>query len=673
MANAIITPTGQSFQQNANTSTVSLNPGYSSTQHTDNTAPKPTASTAVPITPSTQSTTTLSNGNKISQVPGIMAKTTQLSQTGVTTDPHTGIATTADGKAYNPTPPGWDAQSYANFKAANPDLEPTAQDTAIQNGTQANPSSISNGGYVDDTYYPKGATLPKDPEGNYPTLTPTSSTDDQIVGSINKELERSDAATAGILSSIQSNYGNLIQQQELANKNAQSQIQTSLLMGGASGAGSSAQYAPISSAGIMASQVNAGIQQIATLNNQEQVALATATKAGQDQDFQLQDKLNTEISTIRDQKVAAATKLNDDITAASQHQQQYALDVAKFNEDVKGNAFNQQLDSQKFAETVKSDAFDRAYKAEDLALRKNQASTSTSTPPSVSATPSGTPDKASQAQFLASLPGGPTGAMATGIKGLTSYTILPTTFSSRIPAGQTESQRQQFVTMAQQYDPSYDENLAPARAAYLKSLQSGTLSQGLVSANKAIAHLQAFDTSIQALHNGSVSSALNPIGQAIKSPFSQGFQQNKSNAETIQAGLKDELAKFFKGTGSTDVSSIDTWSKNLNVANTPGAEKGTVQGALTLMAGQLDSLNQQYTSTIGHPPDGSILQPATLQKLSQFKNQGYDVDIPGVLYTDPKAYVTHDPSGAANLKQVISAYPNLSQADALQLAQSLDQ
>jgi hypothetical protein len=41
-------------------------------------------------------------------------------------------------KKYDTVPTGWDAQTYTNFKTANPTLEPTAEDTAIMNGTYSN-------------------------------------------------------------------------------------------------------------------------------------------------------------------------------------------------------------------------------------------------------------------------------------------------------------------------------------------------------------------------------------------------------------------------------------------------------------------------------------------------------------------------------------------------------
>lgn len=244
----------------------------------------------VGTTTPTASTTTISNGNKMSQVPGITAKTTQLAQTGVTTDPSTGVATTANGSAY--TPP-----------QQNPN--PPSDNTGI----------TAAGGYVGDIYYAPGATLPKDSNGNFATTSNTSPTDTQIMDNLNGILTQTDAQTASTIQGIQQQYQQLIQQQQTANKSQEAGVNNALLMGGATGQGSSAQYAPVSSSGIIGAQVSYGIQQINDLQNKENAAIAAAQAAGNAQKFQVQDRINQEISTIRDQKVAAATKLSDTIAA----------------------------------------------------------------------------------------------------------------------------------------------------------------------------------------------------------------------------------------------------------------------------------------------------------------------------------------------------------------------
>lgn len=469
---------------------------------------------------------------------------------------------------------------------------------------------------------------------------------------------------------LQSQFQNLITQQTQNNNQAQGSAMTSAFRGGA-GVGSDVMNN-------ISAVVSAGAQKVATLQSQEASAVAQLTQSLKDNDISKIKEAYDALNDAQKNSQAALQKTIDDTTKAisdaqaeNDKQQQYQLDIQKFNADLQNQAFNQNLDTQKFAETLKSDAFDRAYKQEDLALKSqaNQIAGQTNVP-AVSVGADGKPDAQSQANFLASLPGGATGALATGVKGLTSYQILPNTFSTRAVNG-APSQKQQFVTLAEQYDPTYDENLAPARAAYLKNLasaQAGTVGGAIISANTAVNHLSTFINLVSKLPNGP-SSTLNAVDNAVT--FNQGVRTNIKAAQGAGLGVADELAKFFKGTGSTDVSSVDAWKSQLSTNASPADVKGLTQGALDLLAGRLETLSEQYTNTLGKPPANGFLGTSAMASLSTLKNEGYTVNIPGILYTDPTAYVKNDPQGAANLKQVISAYPNLSQADALQLAQSL--
>lgn len=242
----------------------------------------------------TASTTTISNANKITQVPAIQSTTNNLSKTGISTDAN-GNATYANGTAYNPP------------LAAAPNPNPAP-----------NPSTTTTGGYLGDVYYAPGATTPVDANGQPQALTPTSATDDQIMNNLTQAKAQSDAMTASLIDSIQSNYGRLIQQQTDANNSQQKNTNAALLHGGVTGSGSTSQYDPIDSKNIIAAQVSYGTQAIADLQSKEDNAILAAQQAGQNQDFQLQDRINQQISSIRDTKVAAATKLNDQIAAQNQ-------------------------------------------------------------------------------------------------------------------------------------------------------------------------------------------------------------------------------------------------------------------------------------------------------------------------------------------------------------------
>lgn len=231
----------------------------------------------------TQSTTTLSS-DKSADIAKIQNTTNNLSQTGVTTDPTTGVSVHADGTVYTPG-------------ATNEPVEAPA-------------NGVSAGGYVGETYYPAGAPLPQDAAGSYMPTTAYSPTDLSILNNLNNQRSQNDSLTSSIIASIQNQYTQLIEQQKQTNA-GQNAGETKLLLrnGGLQHTGSGTN--------VLAATVSYGISQLADLNNKEQMAILQAQQAGQQADFQLQDRINQEISDIRDKKVSAAVELNDKIAAAN--------------------------------------------------------------------------------------------------------------------------------------------------------------------------------------------------------------------------------------------------------------------------------------------------------------------------------------------------------------------
>lgn len=242
------------------------------------------------VPPITASTTTISNANKINQVPGIINATNELSKTGISTDPQ------------------------GNATYSNGTLVP--QITEMTPATKAPVSDTSTGGYYGDSYFAPGTpieNLPKDAKGKPVALTESSPTDDRILSNIQSLKSQSDAITTSLIDGIGLQYEQLRQQQQEANAAANASTRNALLMGGVTGKGSSSQYAPISSSGIIQAQINYGLRKIADFNAKEQSAIIDAQAAGASRNYELMDKYNQEISKIRDTKVQAAQKLSDDI------------------------------------------------------------------------------------------------------------------------------------------------------------------------------------------------------------------------------------------------------------------------------------------------------------------------------------------------------------------------
>lgn len=232
---------------------------------------------------SNQSTIALSS-NKAPDILNAQNTTNQYAQGGVTTNPETGVSQTANGAAYTP------------YQTPEPAKAP-------KNGV------TDMGGYVGETYYAPGSTLPLDSNGNYMSTTASSSTSDAILKSLNSQLAQSDALTAQMVSNIGSQYETLQRQQELVNKGNEAASQGALFR---SGAAQGDAYA----ANTQNYQIQQGVNALADLATKKQTAILQAQQAGQAQDFALQEKYNNKIADIAKDQAAAGQKLSDDIQEA---------------------------------------------------------------------------------------------------------------------------------------------------------------------------------------------------------------------------------------------------------------------------------------------------------------------------------------------------------------------
>lgn len=263
----------------------------------------------------TASTTTQSNSNKQSQVSGIQSTTNNLANgSGVTTSQN-GSTTYANGTVYN-SPQSSETNS-----------------TTSENSAQAidNNGATTSGGYSGDTYYAPGQILPKDQNGNPISLTPTSPTNDLIASNLASAKSQADSLTATIIDNIQSSYANLIKQQQIVNSSQAAGANNNRLIGGVTGQGSTAQYASQTSNSVFTSVLNQGIQALGNLQSQENDAIVKAQQAGQQEDFQLMDEMNTQAQNIQTTKQNAANAINASIQAQAQKLQDAQAQQTKDN------------------------------------------------------------------------------------------------------------------------------------------------------------------------------------------------------------------------------------------------------------------------------------------------------------------------------------------------------
>ncbi len=236
---------------------------------------------------SPQSTTTLSS-DKTSDILNAQNTTNKYATgNGVTTTPE-GVSTTADGAVYTPyeTP---------------------------------EPIKTNTGGYVGETYYAPGAQLPTDNNGKPMALTETSASSDAIKKSLNNLKAQSDALTSRMVSNIEAQFGILEAQQKEINASNNAATQGALFR---SGAAQGDAYANLT----QNYQVQKGVQALSDLQVKKESAILEAEQAGLNNDFQLQEKMNTLVAGIAQEQAAAGKELQATIQA-SQKKIQEAKDA----------------------------------------------------------------------------------------------------------------------------------------------------------------------------------------------------------------------------------------------------------------------------------------------------------------------------------------------------------
>lgn len=272
------------------------------------------------------------------------------------------MATTIDTNEYYKTdfnagmPQGLSGQSFGTAKTTTPAVAspvapiapptptpiatPTSQvatpprsTTVIsnQNKLEQIPNIISTTKKFADAYPLVGATNSAQIDPSLAGYSGMTAQDNAIIRSLEEQRTQNDSATARAVQAVKDQYATLRNQLERQTAGQQAGVNTALMMGGVSGKGSSSQYAPISSSGIIQSQINYGVEKIADLNAKEQSAIAQAQAAGDNKNFQLMDSINREIANIRNQKLETASKLNDTIITQNAKLREQAMQADKEN------------------------------------------------------------------------------------------------------------------------------------------------------------------------------------------------------------------------------------------------------------------------------------------------------------------------------------------------------
>lgn len=250
---------------------INPNPVYSQAQSsTANTLNNNQTGSLPPATPNEPkvSTTTISNTNKIEAIPGMVKKLDTLTNKGITTDVN-GVPRYADGSIYN------------------------------------------------------------EPEESKQVTADTADEDASIKSYLDEMKANTDATAKRSIDNIQQKFNQRKSEQEAINQRLQARTNNALLMGGVTGQGSSAQYAPISSQGIISQAESFGVKQLASLDSEEQDLIAQALQAKDESNFKLLEKRLAQVEEKRKEKTDFANKLNDQVLEENKKLLQESIQVEK--------------------------------------------------------------------------------------------------------------------------------------------------------------------------------------------------------------------------------------------------------------------------------------------------------------------------------------------------------
>lgn len=132
------------------------------------------------------------------------------------------------------------------------------------------------------------------------------------VALINSLKANGDASTTANINSIQKNYLDLTSTMQQAQEASTDKEENALLLGGSS------RYAPLSTGGIMDLKTRSDIQQLSTLQDQENQKIAAVKTAQASQDYESMSKAMTELDTLRTQKQNLAKSIADSMLKTNQ-------------------------------------------------------------------------------------------------------------------------------------------------------------------------------------------------------------------------------------------------------------------------------------------------------------------------------------------------------------------
>lgn len=175
----------------------------------------------------------------------------------------------------------------------------------------------------------------------------------------------------------------------------------------------------------------------------------------------------------------------------------------------------------------------------------------------------------------------------------------------------------ELLTLASQYDPSFDATDFNKRNRTATNFASGVEGRGVRAVNQTLYHMNKLNDSIDRLNNfNGLGKLLNPITNYVEEGAFGDVRQGQFTADV--KAVASELRRVFAATGGGGLTELEKWEQTFPLNATKEQQKAYLEEATGLLGGAMQALNDQYTAGMGKAPKNLYNQKAidTLSKIN---------------------------------------------------------
>jgi hypothetical protein len=175
----------------------------------------------------------------------------------------------------------------------------------------------------------------------------------------------------------------------------------------------------------------------------------------------------------------------------------------------------------------------------------------------------------------------------------------------------------ELLTLASQYDPSFDATDFNKRNRTATNFASGVEGRGVRAVNQTLYHMNRLNDSIDKLNNfNSFGRMANPTVNWLEENVAGDTRQGKFRQDVH--AVASELRRVFASTGGGGLTELEKWEQDFPLNATKEQQKAYLKEATGLLGGAMQALNDQYTAGMGKAPTTLYNEKSinTLSKIS---------------------------------------------------------